>query len=158
MFVSRFGTQENIQLPSFSSKDTKPFRLWKTHKKKAKNTERQDLEFNFLILLSISSTNKQILPTETPKKEKRKKEEEEFTLTIADDSRLLGGGWSSVSVLSAWNQRKKNQTWETQIWTKNTYKIWNLWGDKNYWSNEAPIASSVGAEIARTTGRQASTA
>lgn len=73
MFVSRFGTQENIQLPSFSSKDTKPFRLWKTHKKKAKNTERQDLEFNFLILLSISSTNKQILPTETQKKEKKKK-------------------------------------------------------------------------------------
>ena len=74
MFVSRFGTRENIQLPSFSSKDTKTFRLWKTHKKKAKNTERQDLEFNFLILLSISSSNKQILPTETPKKEKKEKE------------------------------------------------------------------------------------
>ena len=73
MFVSRFGTRENIQLPSFRSKDTKPFRLRKTHKKKAKNTERQDLEFNFLILLSISSTNKQILPTETPKKEKKEK-------------------------------------------------------------------------------------
>ena len=66
----------------------------KPTKKKAKNTERQDLEFNFLILLSISSTNKQILPTETPKKEKKKKKKkkEEFTLTIADDSRLLGGG------------------------------------------------------------------
>lgn len=38
-----------------------------TKKKKVKNTERRDLEFNFLILLLISSSNKQILPTETPK-------------------------------------------------------------------------------------------
>ena len=165
MFVSRFGTRENIQLPSFSSKDTKTFRLWKTHKKKGEKYRktRFGIQFShpsldFLIKQTNSPNRNPKKREKKKKKKKRKKKKEEFTLTIADDSRLLGGGWSSGSVLSAWNQKKKNPTWETQIWTKNTYKICTLGGDKNYWSNEAPIASSVGAEIARTTGRQASTA
>lgn len=80
-----------------------------------------------------------------------------FTLTTADESRRFAGGWSSASGLSAWNQqpRKRKLTWELK---KNKTRKKKQKRKNSYGSSETSLTSTIGGEVARTSGRYSSPA